>query len=973
MFQISVVNRSHTVSDAELHRVVRAINRQIKEDFEPYWGFGGTLRVEGPARGPIDIRALTELRGDAILYIVDSGTSDDMLGYHERNLCGIPYGFVYLDLCAELGDPWSATLSHEALELLGDPQANLLVLGPNPAGSKPAKVYHWFEMCDAVQAQFYQIDEVTVSNFVLPSYFSPNDGGGRTNFSGTPLEPFKAAPGGYIGFFKPGREAAQQFFGDRIAEQRYELKKEALLPVGDQPCGRSARRQETGIKPDVDSPAREVNGKDPIRHVVVLMLENRSFDHVLGGLQGAIPGLDGVDPKEPGVNVDAKTGKAYEQLPIARDWVSHSFKVPHEFDDVTEQLQDHGAHFVNSFVRNRPNSTPEERQQVMAYFKDGDLPVTHALAKKYLVCNRWFSSLPGPTWPNRFFVHSGTSLGNVVMPSLSDPTSLGQYWGKFSQPTIYDRLDEARVNGKPVSWRIYHDGFPQSIILDRLKRPFLTGRYSPIENFVEDAKDEKNFPDYVFIEPRFLGGFFSKENDQHPPVGMLDGERLLATVYNAIRSNKDLWHSTLLVLTYDEHGGFYDHVVPPAAIAPDNSASKFAFNQLGVRVPAILISPWLPAGCDDTVYDHTSILSYLLEKYALPPLGERTQPLAPTGFASRFLQKPREDGDTLAPFGLDGTSRRGAMAGREPAEPDEGQLLLLAMAEQLRRHDKAKERGAALPSVPSDLPSLIPSDAYRFARHVDTLDEWLQTRDNGGARPHAPRKAGSRTRASAGAWGMGTGPVAQHPGLKGIDVWAGTGKIEWEQVKASGIDFVYVRAAYGTHPDKFALANINGAKDAGLACGVYHFLRTSEDYRKQIDLMLKQLDLLGVGKGDLPPALDVEDNPQFDGPWNAANNDAYLTALRYWIDDVRKKTGDAAPVLYTRASFWQQLGNPDGYNDCPLWIAHYTEKNPRLPRGWQDYKLWQYSESGRVPGIAVPVDLNSFPGTMAELRALMLK
>jgi hypothetical protein len=267
MFHISVVNRSHTVPDAELHRVVRAINRQIKEDFEPYWGFGGALRVDGLVRGRVDTRSLTELRGDAILYIVDSGTDEDMLGYHERNLHGIPYGFVYLDLCAELGDPWSATLSHEALELIGDPQANLLVLGPNPAGGRPAKVYHWFELCDAVQAQFYQIDEVTVSNFVLPSYYAPTDGAARTNFSGTPLEPFKASPGGYIGFFKPGEEDPQQFFGDELSEKRYEVKNAAVLPVGEQPCGRTP--PPPGGRPrgagGARQPARHDHRSDPPR------------------------------------------------------------------------------------------------------------------------------------------------------------------------------------------------------------------------------------------------------------------------------------------------------------------------------------------------------------------------------------------------------------------------------------------------------------------------------------------------------------------------------------------------------------------------------------------------------------------------------------------------------------------------------------------------------------------------------------
>jgi hypothetical protein len=101
------------VADLDLHRVVRAINRQISQDFEPYWGFGGRLRVEGPAAGRIATNALREMRGDAVLYLLDSATSDDALGYHDRNLSGVPFGFVYLDLCAQLGDPWSATTGRQ--------------------------------------------------------------------------------------------------------------------------------------------------------------------------------------------------------------------------------------------------------------------------------------------------------------------------------------------------------------------------------------------------------------------------------------------------------------------------------------------------------------------------------------------------------------------------------------------------------------------------------------------------------------------------------------------------------------------------------------------------------------------------------------------------------------------------------------------------------------------------------------------
>ncbi|MCS0628158.1 hypothetical protein NX786_02215 [Telluria mixta] len=253
MFQISIVNRTLTISDLELHRVVRAVNRQVADDFAPYWGFGGRLRVEGPAGESLDAQAARELRGDAILYLLDSATSADALGYHARTLRGIPYGFVYLDLCAKLGDAWSATLSHEALELIADPQCNLLVQGPHPRGPALPQVYHYFEVCDAVQSHLYDIDGVTVSNFVLPSYFAPDDASeGRRDFSGTNLRSFDVNPGGYIGFFDPnlaGGGGAATFFADARSEQRYAIKSRAASGQRDCPFGRVMRRAGTQATP----------------------------------------------------------------------------------------------------------------------------------------------------------------------------------------------------------------------------------------------------------------------------------------------------------------------------------------------------------------------------------------------------------------------------------------------------------------------------------------------------------------------------------------------------------------------------------------------------------------------------------------------------------------------------------------------------------------------------------------------------
>jgi phospholipase C len=150
--------------------------------------------------------------------------------------------------------------------------------------------------------------------------------------------------------------------------------------------------------------------------------------------------------------------------------------------------------------------------------------------------------------------------------------------------------------------------------------------------FFTDVKGaEANFPSYCFIEPNYFG---SGQNDEHPPSDILRGEVLLAQVYNAIRANEALWEKTLLVVLYDEHGGFYDHVFPPACVPPDGNTGDFSFAQYGLRVPAILISPWLEKQVLSDDLDHTSLLRYATDKWGLGPLGARTA--AAKSFASSW-------------------------------------------------------------------------------------------------------------------------------------------------------------------------------------------------------------------------------------------------------------------------------------------------------------------------------------------------
>jgi len=690
---ISIVNRSKKIKDSDLQKVIRAINRQILEDFLPYWSFGATLRLEGAVGKLPDNQSLADLRGDAIIYLWDKADVDDALGYHEANFRGIPYGFVFTELCTVLGESWTVTLSHEALELVGDPQGNLLVQGPHPEDDT-REVFHWFEMCDAVQSQTYKLDGVEVANFVLPLYFTAEEQeGGRNDFLGVlnrgkSLASFGVAHGGYIGFYDPveGSHTTYSAPADKKAQARLAAKNKAKF-------GRGYLRKKSGAtknKPDI-SRAQAVQPQqniiaasstvDPIKHVVVLMMENRSFDQMLGDATRIYPELEGIPQKGAKYsNVSSKTGKKFVQAPNS----DGRFIQPdpdHELDHVKIQLGTAAkpmSGFVDSFLSVK-GASEANAQQVMDYFPMGassandSLPALHALARNFVVCDHWFSSMPGPTWPNRFFMHSGTCLGHVLMPSREHPENLHVY----DQDTIYDRLGRAKKN-----WRIYHDGIPQSVVLENLLHKLPTDHYQSMDKFYKDAKGSaEKFPEYVFIEPRY---FSPNENDQHPPSDIAAGDQLIARVYNAIRSNKSLWESTLLVVVYDEHGGFYDHVTPPPTVAPDTKTKEYAFNQLGVRVPAILVSPWLDPSVCKTVFDHTSILRYLCDKYGMPALGNRTSPAAGALQANSFadLLKTRKTPRTDTPAAINGKPIPKARRVVKDVSPVEGsrESLLYFMA-----------------------------------------------------------------------------------------------------------------------------------------------------------------------------------------------------------------------------------------------------------------------------------------------------
>ena len=345
-----------------------------------------------------------------------------------------------------------------------------------------------------------------------------------------------------------------------------------------------------------------------IDHLVVLMLENRSFDHALGYLQSDTYRINGA--------LNAKSCPASDGtlIPLSNDATFIMADPPHEFPDVNLQLfgttnpAPGSAATMQGFVKASDSGA-------MKCYSPSRLPILATLAQQYAICDQWHASVPGPTSPNRVFAHAASSNKSVD----SDVDWVGI-------DTIYPAMDHA---GK--SYRIYmHDA---SLLMTN---QYFLNHMAPFQDFADfDAHcsgDPAAFPQYVFIEPRYSQDNYLYPNDEHPAHDMRDGEALIQKVYTTLR-NSNLWETTLLLIVYDEHGGFYDHQVPPlVAATPAEAGPKFAFDRLGVRVPAVLVSPYIGAGAiDSTLYEHSSIPATIRALFmpgtpALTPREQRARP-----------------------------------------------------------------------------------------------------------------------------------------------------------------------------------------------------------------------------------------------------------------------------------------------------------------------------------------------------------
>lgn len=386
----------------------------------------------------------------------------------------------------------------------------------------------------------------------------------------------------------------------------------------------------------------------PIEHVIVLMLENRSFDHMLGYLDhpNAFEGLtdtewnprsknDGTrvpvnDDAVPNIHPDpdhehrAVLRQVFlEDLPFnpALQRKNRGFVWDYGLRIDKKKVQAQGLlrrvwGWIKRLFGGRAAPSFNQAEDVIRCFsyapgKTHHVNVLSKLAKSFALCDHWHSSVPGETWPNRNFAHAATSNGQVNIKV-----------GFYPNPTVYELLSDAHH-----SWTIYHDGPAQSWAFPALWTGRVgRGEFQPMSDFYR-AVDENRLPSYSFIEPRHYALLKGYTNNQHPsensrdPSNFYAGEKLICDIYSALIAKEEVWKKCLFVITYDEHGGLYDHVYPPidpTRFTVNEQHPQFDFSMLGIRVPAVLVSPYISAGTvDSTQYDHTSIIRSLRELFGI--------------------------------------------------------------------------------------------------------------------------------------------------------------------------------------------------------------------------------------------------------------------------------------------------------------------------------------------------------------------
>jgi len=405
-----------------------------------------------------------------------------------------------------------------------------------------------------------------------------------------------------------------------------------------------------------------------IKHVFVLMLENRAFDHMLGF--SGITGTDAATGQPTTINglsgseFNAYNGVNYSVQRGAPDRAPHD--PPHGFPGVLQQLCGEGAVYESGapyppihnsgFASAYAKSHPESPDSPMRCFTPDQVPVLTALAREFVVCDHWFSSMPGPTEPNRWFVHAATAGFFDEAPSYREYIeAFSSPWSgiAFAQGTIFDRLSDAGLKH-----RIYAcDSFPNVAMLKGISRTF---DVEDFEDFATDVASSSYDAAYTFIEPSYDAlSDFSDGNSQHPLGSVHAGELLIKQTYEALRKSP-IWENSMLIVTYDEHGGFYDHMAPPAATPTGSKGRKygFTFDRLGPRVPAVIISPRIPRNLiDHRRYEHSTVVSTVTRLFNLKELTVRSSMTSDLKSLAT-LGVPRVDAPLTLPDPMGGAAAR---------------------------------------------------------------------------------------------------------------------------------------------------------------------------------------------------------------------------------------------------------------------------------------------------------------------------
>ena len=348
----------------------------------------------------------------------------------------------------------------------------------------------------------------------------------------------------------------------------------------------------------------------PIDHVVLVMQENRTFDHYFSSL--TVPGQT-VDGAAPDATNPDPTGAS---AAIARfHQTAYCFDNPAEsWDEVHAEL--HGG-ALDGFTAQNATASDPTGARAMGYFDETDLPYYYALARAFATSDRHFASVLANSWTNRSYYMAGTSYGittNTLPPQRDAHGNL--------LPNLFTRLNDAKV-----TWTIYADDFPTIGILDETYAKNIAHVF-PVQQFFDDAAAGM-LPSVAIVEGSDMKGGVSPDED--PPADMQVGEQLVASIVAAVTASAQ-WPSSAIFLSYDEQGGFYDHVVPPAACAPDDTPPHDgsgnviagAFDQYGLRVPLIVVSPYAKRGyVSHAVTDHTSLLRFVEARFELPALTHR--------------------------------------------------------------------------------------------------------------------------------------------------------------------------------------------------------------------------------------------------------------------------------------------------------------------------------------------------------------